>query len=156
PRLAEPEPLPTFYPAVPSIGQATPIAVERGMTVSDIELPLLEGQSAQVSGTLLDAEGEPVRSGGSISIRPLMRELGQIRFGQSGTALRPDGTFQIRLPPGEYELEGRMFRPGVAPGGPEQSGLVRLMVAGDVSGVTIQLGVGGTISGRVIFEGARA
>jgi len=76
-----------------------------------------------------------------------------------GTGVRADGTFRLRLPPGEYELTAHATRPN--PKGAESSsessqlfGITRLTVDGDVAGVVIQLGPGATATGRIVFEGA--
>src|SRR5439155_14512839 len=77
-------------------------------------------------------------------------------FTNFGAPVRPDGTFQLRLPPGEYELEARSMPVGIAgpPGaGSEQFGLERITVAGDVTGLAIQLGSGASVSGRIGFDG---
>jgi hypothetical protein len=111
---------------------------------------------AQVSGTLVDTAGQPVTRGGMISVRPIIKDVPGSGLGASGTSSRPDGTFQLKLPPGEYELEGRIMQ--MAPGGPpspgsEQMGSVRLTVSGDVASVTIPVGPGATVTGRIVFDG---
>jgi hypothetical protein len=151
----DPESLPTFYPGTTDVGQAAAIIVARGETVPDIELPLQEGVPALVSGMLVDAGGRPV--GGSVVVRPIMKEASSGgSSGGFGSGVRPDGTFEVRLPPGEYELEGHSSASFFAgrPPGAEQIGVVRVRAAGDVSGVTIQVGPGATISGRLAFEGS--
>jgi hypothetical protein len=157
PEPAEPEPVPTFYPGVPGIGGAQPIAVGRGTTASDVDIPIVDGFTALVSGTLLDASGRPASAGASISARPIMTELGPISLGMSNAQVQPDGGFQIKLPPGEYELQGTVFHPGTSPrAGLQEYGLVRVNVSGDTSGVTIQAGTGARVSGRIVFDGASA
>lgn len=151
----DPESLPTFYPGTTDIGQAAPITIARSATVSDVELQLQEGIPAQVSGMLVDAAGLPV--GGSMMVRPIVKDAS---FGGGGggfgSGVRPDGTFEVRLPPGEYEFEGHSTPSpfgGRSPGA-EQIGVVRLRIAGDVSGLMVQLGLGATMAGRLAFEGS--
>jgi len=59
------------------------------------------------------------------------------------------------LAPGEYELEGatQMRVDGPPTPGQQEVGSVRLNVAGDMSGVTIQVGPGARVSGRIVFDG---
>jgi hypothetical protein len=157
----EAEPIATYYPGVLAADQAQPIAVERGVSVTGMEIAIIEGAAAQVSGTLVDASGQPVTRGGMISVRPIVKDMAGSGLGSSGTNSRPDGTFLLKLSPGEYELEGRVMQmgPGGPPGGPggqEQFGSVRLTVSGDVTGVTIALGPGATVTGRIVFDGTEA
>jgi Carboxypeptidase regulatory-like domain len=154
-----PQPLPTYYPAAVSLDDAQPITVERGTTVSNVEIALAEGVSATVSGSVVDATGQPLTRGGSISVRPILRDVNN-GFGGSGGGLKGDGTFTLRLTPGEYVLEARN-NIGVSGGGPpapgtEQYGSMRINVAGDMTGVTIQLGPGARVTGRFVFDGSAA
>ena len=149
----EPRPVPTFYPGVLAMNQAQPIAVGRGTTIANVDIVLIDGMTAEVSGTLIGSSGEPERRG-SISVRPIMKDVVQGGYMSGGTSLQPDGTFQLSLPPGEYELEGRNMPTFGAAGRDEEVGSVRLTVASDMSGIVIQLGRTARISGRVVFDGA--
>jgi hypothetical protein len=154
PEVLEPQPVPTFYPGVPALDQAQPIVVERGAMVTDADIVLVEGTMARVTGTLVDASDQPVTRG-SVMMRPIMKDIPQGGFGASGGQVKPDGTFQVTVPLGEYELESSA-PPGVdGPPMPDQMafGSVRLNVAGDISGVTIKLGLGAIVSGRLLFDG---
>jgi hypothetical protein len=156
PEVVEPQPVPTYYPGVLAIDQAQPITVERGTSAIGVEIALIDGVMAQVSGTLVDTAGQPMTRGGMISVRPIIKDVPSGGFGASGTSSRPDGTFQLKLSPGDYELEGRMMQTGL--GGPtsssEQMGSVRLTVSGDVTGVTIPIGPGASVTGRIVFDGS--
>lgn len=151
----EPQPVPTFYPGVASIDLAQPIRLERGATLSGIDVLLLEGTIATVSGVLVDASGQPVTRGGSISVRQVLKNVRQNWGAMSGAGIRPDGTFQLRLPPGEYVLEGRTAPAPGAPFSPNDSqGFLPVTVTGDVGGLTVQLGPGAKLTGRVVFDGS--
>ena len=151
---ADLQPVPTYYPGVLSIEQAQPIAVERGMSVTGLDVMALEGVSSVVSGTVIDPSGQPVRANGSIMARTVSETTG-FNGGPVGNGLmKPDGTFQIKLPPGEYQLEARGSRPQQQPGDPPLVGSARVSVAGDISGLAIVMGGGARISGRLVFEGA--
>jgi uncharacterized protein (DUF2141 family) len=148
------QPVPTYYPGVLSIEQAQPIAVERGMSVTGLDVMALEGVSSVVSGTVIDPSGQPVRANGSIMARTVTETTG-FNGGPVGNGLmKPDGTFQIKLPPGEYQLEARGSWPQQQPGDPPLVGSARVSVAGDISGLAIVMGGGARISGRLVFEGA--
>jgi hypothetical protein len=148
-------PLTTFYPGVPTMDLAQPIVVERGGSVTSLEITLIDGLAAVVTGTVLDSSGKPVTRNANVSFRPLVQGMASYSATTS-TGVKPDGTFQFSLSPGEYEVEARAFpQPagGPPPTGAEQFGKVRLSVAGDVSGVTITLGSGARVSGRLVFDG---
>jgi hypothetical protein len=144
----------TFYPGAVSLDQAQPVIVERGQTVNGIDLILLDATVSVVTGTVVDATGKPA-SGGSVEVR---RVTPQFRdFGSFGSSIRPDGTFKLKLAPGDYEIEARGMRPGSGGGGPiedQLTGLAQVSVSSvPVSDITIQLGSGSSISGRIVFEG---
>jgi len=151
---ADLQPLPTYFPGVVSLDQAQPITVERNQTVSGIDLMMLEASSSVVSGTVVDAKGQPV-TGGSLQVRHVTSEYRD--FGAFGGMIRPDGTFKLKLAPGEYEIEVRGMRPGVVnsmQSSDELVGLARVSVAGaPLSDLTIQLTGGAVVTGKVVFEG---
>jgi hypothetical protein len=89
----------------------------------------------------------------SVMIRPVMKDMALNGFGTSGGQVKPDGTFQATVAVGEYEIEGRARIGADGAPGQEEFGSVRVNVAADVSGVSIQLGLGATVSGRVSFDG---
>jgi len=153
-----PQPLPTFYPSAVAIDDAQAIAVDRGTTASNVEIALVEGMTATVSGVVVDAMGQPITRGGSIGVRPVLKDFNN-GFGGSGGGLKADGTFTLRLAPGEYQLDART-NPGVSGGSPrpdnEPFGSTRINVTGDMTGVTIQLGPGARVTGRFVFDGSAA
>jgi hypothetical protein len=150
------QPLPTYYPGVLSMDQAQPITIERGQAATGIEFMLLDGTSSVVSGTVVDEKGQPA-GGTFINARMLNDAVSDgITFG--GAAARPDGSFQMKLAPGDYQLEAQgNRRAGVAgPPGPAdlQFGRLRISVGGaPLSGLTMTMGPGATMSGKLIFEG---
>jgi hypothetical protein len=139
------------------MSEGQPISVERGATTPNVEIALVEGTPATVTGVVVDAAGQPVSRGGSITVRPILKDVPQNGVGTQGGALKPDGSFTLRLAPGEYQLEARQNQPGQngppAPG-TEQVGSVRLNVSADTAGVMIQLGPGARVTGRFVFDGS--
>ena len=140
--------MPTFYPGVLSLAQAQPITVARGATVAGIDVQLIDGQPSSVSGTVVDGSGQPIAIGGSVIVRPIVKELAAIGIGMpSGTGLNPDRTFQLMLSPGEYELEAHasLTRANGSPApGSELFGSVRVNIGGPVTGISISLGLAAT------------
>ncbi|HET7216551.1 MAG TPA: hypothetical protein VFJ02_00825, partial [Vicinamibacterales bacterium] len=157
-----PQPLPAYYPATQSLDQAQPIVLNRGETVTGADVVLEEGLPSVVTGMVLGldapqpkAAGPPANINGSVSARAAGSVEGWI---ETGTGIRPDGTFRFPLAPGEYILEARVSpsRPGAQPR-PEDElyGSVRITVgSGPLENVAIALGAGAVATGRVIFEGS--
>jgi len=152
------EPLPTYYPGALAIEQAQPITLEKGQSVTDVDVVLSEGIPGVVNGVVTVANGSaPGESNSYVNVRRILSEsMGYDGF-SNGTGVRPDGTFRLVLPPGEYQLEAR-----VAPrvmNGPtrpedEQFGVVKVNVAsGAEDSVAITVGRGAIATGRVVFEG---
>jgi hypothetical protein len=154
--LAEPSaaPLPTYYPGVWSFDQAQPITLERGQSATGIELALGEGTTIIVSGTMVMADGQRVTNNGWVNARLLH---GPTRIDAGSAGMRPDGTFRLELPPGEYLLEGRAMQThqGKEPQREhERVGMLRLTVGGSpVESVTLVLGNPAVVTGRIVFEG---
>jgi hypothetical protein len=152
------EPLPTYYPSGASLDQAQPINVQRGQTVSGIDIALAEGTPSLVTGIVVGIDGQPQAGNGSISARLVGAEP-SISFNRGGTGIRPDGTFRMQLSAGEYVLETRVMErppaPGTAPRpNSERFGSARVSVAAGtpLEGVVIPIGRGASASGKVVFE----
>jgi hypothetical protein len=156
-----PQPLSTYYPGTLAPEQAHVIVVNRGETVPGIDIALIEGVPSVVSGIVLPMDGQfgagQAVSGGSISARP----AGALEFNwmETGTGIRPDGTFRLLLPPGDYVLEAHVAPPRGANPSPEPQnellGFGRVSVGTSaVENVSILLGGGAIATGRVVFEGA--
>jgi hypothetical protein len=153
---ADTQPAPTFYPGVSSIEQAQPIVIERGMSVNGIDLTLVDAPVVTVTGVVLDRSGQPVSNGASVNARAIVKEL-PISWGTAGTGVKPDGTFTLKLTPGEYQIDVQSMMhafPGAPQPSDEQFGGARLTVNADISGLAIQLGSGATVSGRFVFDGS--
>jgi hypothetical protein len=151
-----PQPVPTYYPGTLALDEARPIVLNRGETITGIDMTLGEGVPSMVTGLVIPADGQTL-AGGNVMARSANTDGG---FGfESNTGVRPDGTFRIGLTPGEYILEARSY-PRTAPGEQnrqenEQVGTARVTVTGSgAESVTIQLGRGATATGRVVFEGS--
>jgi hypothetical protein len=148
------QPLPTYYPGVLSIDEAQPITIERGQTAAGIEIVLIDGTSSAIAGTVVDATGQPSPVGTYVNARPIS-ELSDMIAG--GAGVRADGSFRMKLAPGDYSLEVQAMRPGVIgrPNpGDQQFGRLRISVgSAPLSDLTIVLGPGATMSGTLVFEG---
>ncbi len=158
PAAPAPEPLATYYPSALALEQAQPITLERGQSMSGIDVVLTEGLPAVIAGTVTGLDGQPVSGNGYVSAREVARE-GMGGLEGSGTGIRPDGTFRMTLSPGEWMIEARLNPPpGIAQQQRQEDemfGSVRLSAAGGAEEtVSIAVGRGATATGRVVFEGS--
>jgi hypothetical protein len=155
PDVDESQPVPTYYPGVAAIDQAFPLTVERGQTLSGLDVMMIEGTTSTVSGVVVNAEDEPIRSA-FVNAQTVLKDL-HGGWTAGGASTKPDGSFQLRLTQGEYQLHVNA-RVGES-GGPtrpedEQYGTTRLTVAGDpLAGLKIVVGRLATVSGRIVFDG---
>jgi hypothetical protein len=158
PPAPAPQPLPTYYPGALAIEQAQAITLERGQTLADIDIVLAEGYPGIVTGTVTTGNGTSVAGmNGSINVRRVNNEaMGGIDGYSSGTGLRPDGTFRLTLPPGDYQLEARVTPRTSGPmrQEDEQFAISRITVtSGTEESIAMTVGRGATATGRVVFEG---
>jgi Carboxypeptidase regulatory-like domain len=154
-----PQPVSTYYPNTVAIDQAQPIVIDRGQTVGGVEIMLAEGTLSTVSGTVLGADGQPLSNGGSINVRSASRDVAGMVDSIGGMGLRQDGTFRLQLPPGDYVLEAQASPPPASPGTPMRMenmsfGRAPVTVAGgNIEGLTIVVGRGAVVTGRIVFDG---
>ncbi len=148
-----PQAITTYYPGTLSPEEARVIVLNRGETVSGIEMTLAEGVPAIVSGLVVGVESQQFN--GNVTARSSSSE-GMGGF-ESSAPIRPDGSFRISLTPGEYVLEARVYPRGPAEQpGPENEryGSARMTITGSgAESVAIAVGRGASATGRVVFEG---
>lgn len=141
----------SFYPGVLSLDLAEPIVVGPGQSVGPMDVPLAETAAASVEGLLLDPDGRPL-SGGvtAFAVVPSLNIERKVAIG--GGSAKRDGTFTLRLPPGEYEF--RAFAGTIVPPkGWPYAAIVRATVAPSaVTRLTLTAARPSTLSGRVVWE----
>jgi protocatechuate 3,4-dioxygenase beta subunit len=148
--------VPTYYPGVLSSEQAQPITIERGQTIGGLDFAVLEQPVTTITGTVLDSRGQPA-SAGNVNVQSLS---GGPNNWRGGNSLQPDGTFELKLPPGDYQLTAYVTdrqTEAMRNAGPNRQppmGMTRIAVTTDpLSNIVITTGDGATISGRVVFDG---
>ncbi len=160
----------TFYPGVVALDQATPIDVVRGQSVANLEFTALDVPTTLVSGMVVDAKGLPV-SNVSVTFMAKVQGVDSMRSFRQSASTQADGLFTARLQPGEYRVDAvrmtfidssgsgrrggvRMIRPDSDDDNAREEGSTTVMVSGETqSGITIALGTGAKLSGRLVFEG---
>jgi hypothetical protein len=138
----------TYFPGTANAADAQKVTIGVGTTVDQIDVALVPVKTAQISGSVVDGHGQPM-AGGNLSLT----ERGGVAGTQSGTQIRPDGTFVIRnVAPGEYVLRAQTpFRRGQ----PQtmQTAMTIVSVAGhNVDGIQIVATELSTVSGIVLLD----
>lgn len=141
---------PTYYPGTNDIANAQRLTVAAGQTLNDINVSLAPTQTARVSGTVLDASGQPVRAG---VVMAMARGGVMLAMMPAVGPIRPDGAFTINnVTPGEYLL--RASTSPDANGGAGATGVATVSVSGhDLFGVQLIPAVPSTIRGRITLDG---
>jgi hypothetical protein len=136
---------PTYYPGSLAAGDAQLVTVAPGSQDTVVELRLIPGRVAKVSGAAFDSSDQPYR--GRLSLVPSERS-GAVGM-TAQTAPGPDGAFEfINVAPGDYMLQTSAL-------GPFASQFVSVSDA-DVTGLTLRTAIGSTARGHITFEGAPA
>jgi hypothetical protein len=151
-----PQPVPTYYPNVLALAQAQAITVNRGETVSGVDMMLAEGVPTLVVGTVVRSDGQAINIG-SVSIRNAGPDATSGFDSAGATGIRAGGAFRLTLPPGEYTFDAQVpSREGPGPGSNEPLfGSAQVTVGGGtVEGLTIIVGRGATATGKIVFEGS--
>jgi carboxypeptidase family protein len=131
----------TLYPGVSTLAAAQPIRVTLGQQVTGVSLPVPASRTAVITGGVVDETGRPMPAQRvSVADGPDIAGLGGLLGGSVTDAL---GSFRIAgVRPGTYSLSAI---------DQQKSGDVQVDVRElDVSGLTIVMGSGGTLTGRVI------
>jgi hypothetical protein len=154
---------PIFYPNVATAAGATPVTVAAGEERLGVDVTVAYVLTATVSGTLLGPDGGVPK----VSQMSILDPNAPFGLGAGNGFIRPDaeGHFSAGgLLPGDYVIAARGSSEG--DGGSSTPGMSAAMpflameqvhVAGqDISGVTLRLGSGATLSGRVALDGTTA
>jgi hypothetical protein len=135
---------PVFHPAAIAREEATPIVIGTAEERSGIDVLLRPVPTATVYGVVTSTDGTP-QSGAQVSVmEPGSASSRVLKTARSDA----DGAFAIAgVPPGRYEVWSSGY--------PERlSGLTEVIVAGRDVSASLTLGSGGTVSGRMVFDGA--
>jgi hypothetical protein len=145
----------TFYPGTGNPAEAQRVTVGAGEEVT-IGFSLLPVRLVRVSGTVVGASGDIA---GNVVLTSAAG-MGPGVMNATGGGIQPDGSFTIaNVPPGSYVLNARTRRgPGgrgaAARSGDVEFGSVPLVVGeADVTGVTVALTRGASLSGSIVREG---
>jgi hypothetical protein len=141
--------LPTFYPSAVNITEAQRIRLKLGQQVSGINVDLIAGKLVSISGTVMDAQGMPLR-GGTVAVNQVMVGDNFAAYSAAGTAKTAvDGSFVIRdVSPGAYTLsvhaESTTGLPEVAQ--------ISVDATTDTKSIQLTTSPAGTVSGRIVLD----
>ena len=144
--------LPTFHPSTTNEDASVTVRVRSGVETS-VEIRMLQGRRARITGILLDAAGAPVPRARGFVTRPANR-MG----GAAGAALSTDeyGRFDVRdLAPGDYQISAWKFSESraLAPAVQVEFGNVALTIAGtDVENLIVRTAPGAILRGQLEFD----
>jgi uncharacterized surface anchored protein len=146
---AQPTYPPTYYPGVLTPEEASKVQVSAGAEVNGVDMALMEVSSYSISGRVLTSDGKPAHSAYVMPVRiPL--ELPRVYGPGSGTDLQ--GNFKMpNLLPGKYRLMAHLLEEGKQ----QSASTVVELGEEDVSGVSLVLGDGAEVSGRILLDGPK-
>ncbi|HEY1913510.1 MAG TPA: carboxypeptidase regulatory-like domain-containing protein [Vicinamibacterales bacterium] len=140
---------PTYYPGVPSIADAKPVTVALGAETLDINFGMQLVRMARLSGRIENPDGTPV-TGGNVNLTADTSASRGNQIGMSfGGRIDWDGSFAINgVPPGHFTLRAR----GNDSDEPQFASQPVTVNGDDLSGITVVLSGGATVSGTVTFQ----
>ena len=145
--------VPTYFPSAPNVAGAQRIKVAAGQDASATDISLIAGRVVKISGTAHTSQGTPA-VGQTVGLGQSLRSpTGFMSMWSMDSAkVGADGSFSLRnVPPGEYNLNVRVPAAGDTPA--ESATLTLSVGATDIEGVVLTTGAGGSVSGRLVFDG---
>lgn len=149
---------PVYYPGTTVAVDATPVHVDAGEERSGIDFSAQLVPLAELSGVIVPPDGQTI-AGLQVSIALTARSQPASLVVSRPASIGSDGRFTINaVAPGQYSLVARGSpRPAAADGSSGAIGWwasTQISVDGrNLSGLSLTLEAGVTISGRVVFEG---
>jgi hypothetical protein len=142
---------PTFYPGTANAAEAQRVTLGIGQEINaDMQMTLT--RVTRVSGVAVDSSGQPVEEG----FVQLRQRDEMYTSNMPGGSVAKGGAFTITgVPPGNYTLTlQQSMRPGNNDG--RQAAFMPVTVGGEeLTGLRLVMSSGGTLRGRVLFEGGQ-
>lgn len=139
---------PSYFPSTANPGDAQRLKVVAGQEAGAIDITLVAGRAAAISGTVTAADGSPL-SGATVGLaQELMGPNGGTMSMIGNSRAGAEGTFTVRnIPPGEYQL-----RATGTPGdrASESASQTIVMSGRDIEGLVLGGNRGGLVTGRLI------
>ena len=145
--------VPTYYPGVNDPDRAAPLDLRAGDELSSVDFTLLPTRTVSVRGRVVNSVSSEARSRMMVFLLPRGSGAGRNRLRKRAVVDDKDGTFEVRgVAPGSYVVSAIYFD------GREQYGARQPVEveSSDVEGITLVIGPGVDVAGRVSVEGAAA
>jgi protocatechuate 3,4-dioxygenase beta subunit len=139
-----------YYPGTANASEAQFVRVGLGQDYTGVDFSLPRARTATISGTLLNAAGEPSTMG-SVKLLPSQRSA-SVTSVPVGARLMKDGVFEFpNVTAGQYVIQVDRGRRNSSTEG--EFGTLPVSVDGaDVTGLVLQTSAGSSITGRVTFD----
>ena len=135
---------PTFYPGTLDSAQAQTISLGIGQEVS-VQFAVVASRFSRIRGRAVDSQGRPA-AGAGIQV---VTQSGSGTSSSGAGQVNPDGTFAVSgVAPGQHTL-----RFSTRAGADSEAAAVPVNVSGDIDNLSVTLGPGASVTGRVIFDG---
>jgi protocatechuate 3,4-dioxygenase beta subunit len=140
----------SYFPGTPNAGEAQFVSMALSQENTGIDFSMSRARTARISGTLLNAAGEPSTSG-SVRLVPSQRSE-SVTSVTAGARLTRDGQFEFpNVTPGQYVIQVDRGRRNAGTEG--EFGTLPVSVGGsDISDLVIQTSAGSSIAGRITFD----
>jgi hypothetical protein len=140
---------PVYFPGTADASAATPVRLKPGqdfMVTIALKPPV---RTARLTGIVVDEQGQAPKSGTRVFVASRLNPSARASW---HVPVRADGRFIVSgLIPGQYDLSTELWDPG---GIGVARGAAHANISGsDRSGVVLKMTRGGTVSGRMVFEG---
>src|SRR5258708_26269235 len=136
-----------FYPSTASAQNAVTVSASADADTS-VVIELVPARGARVSGSVVSPSGSPTAG---MSMR-LFHRFGGFGSGNDVAIVNPNGTFEISgVAPGWYQLSIGVGLTSDSVSREFAEKLIEVMDA-DIEGVSLVLGRGATVSGRIVLD----
>jgi hypothetical protein len=140
---------PTYHPSTTNVAEAVRVQVGLGQELDAVDVALVPGRTATVSGVALLADGTPL-AGATLSLGQRMDGPGSLsRLTRGNSRVGPDGSWVFRnVPPGEYEIS--LVSVALEPRLRTQMAMLPVVVHGaDLTDLLLTPAVGVTVAGTI-------
>jgi hypothetical protein len=141
---------PSYFPSTATPSEAQRVKVVAGQEAGGIDITLIAGRAAAISGTVTAMDGAPL-AGASVSLaQEISGPFGSLMSMITSSRAGPDGTFTVRnIPPGEYQLRATG---SVADRAPETASMTVSLSGRDLEGIVLGVNRGGLVTGRLVTD----
>jgi len=145
---------PTYSPGIATIAEATRITLGVGQQLNAVDVSLVAGRAASISGTAIDAGGRPL-AGRTVALGREIAGPDSGSFMAAGNAtVAGDGSFAIKVvPPGQYKIRVQAATPSGNPTtGPEMIVMPIAIDGIDLTNVTLATLPPWSVAARLVTD----